>query len=92
MDDVNRNKLGNEQAVALFRALLKEHRSKDRGVDGSDNRSVDSLSMDMEKHIHDMVKEMHALKKDQDLRLKGLKTYFDQTMEIVINRSMDEGN
>ncbi len=90
LDDVNRNKLGGEQAVALFRAMAKEQRLKDRGG-ASDNRSVDSLSLDLDKHVHDIVKEMRHMKSEHDRHLKGLKDYLEQAIEFAANKTIEDG-
>ena len=90
LDDVNRNKMGSEQAVALFRAMAKEQRLKDRGG-GGDNRSVDSLSLDMDKHVHDIVQEMRHMKSEHDRHLKGLKDYLEQAIEFAANKTMTDG-
>lgn len=91
LDDVNRSKIGNEQATALFRTLHKEQRHRERGGH-SDLRSVDSLSMDMDKNLHEIAKEMLSMKKEQEVQLAAMRGYLEQAIEFAVNKSMDSAD
>lgn len=92
LDDLNRSKIGTEQAIALFKSLSKEQRHRDRDRGGlSDMRSVDSLSLDVDRHMHDMNKELLNMKKDYEENIKKLKDYFDETLDFALHKSMDDG-
>lgn len=90
LEDVNRSKLGSEQATALFRTLHKEQRHRERGGH-SDLRSVDSLSLDMDKNLHEIAKEMLHMKKEQEAQLAAMRGYLEQAIEFAVNKSMDNG-
>mmetsp|Transcript_30601 Transcript_30601/g.42119 ORF Transcript_30601/g.42119 Transcript_30601/m.42119 type:complete len:1444 (+) Transcript_30601:29-4360(+) len=91
LDDVNRSKIGNEQATALFRTLHKEQRHRERGGH-NDLRSVDSLSMDMDKNLHEIAKEMLSMKKEQEAQLAAMRGYLEHAIEFAVNKSMDSAD